>query len=138
VILIFNLFHRVTTTKKTVFKLEQCLGEDMLLYRMEKNGLCCKKRWGQDRLVYFWIDSNKVQDRIDCWMAKQLQFRIELNTLSWNNIKGTQDWDLFWLRFWNLYYFFISYVKILRFYQKIFDQAIMGGDTISPLSLRLS
>ncbi len=35
-------------------------------------------------------------------------------------VKGTQDWDFFCLRFWNLYYFFISYVKILRFYQKIF------------------
>jgi hypothetical protein len=35
-------------------------------------------------------------------------------------LKGTQDWDFFWLRFWNLYYFFIIYVKILRFYQKIF------------------
>ena len=35
-------------------------------------------------------------------------------------IKGTQDWDFFWLRFWNLYYFFISYVKILRFYKKFF------------------
>ncbi len=34
-------------------------------------------------------------------------------------LKGTQDWDIFWLRFWNLYYFFISYVKILRFYKKI-------------------
>jgi hypothetical protein len=34
-------------------------------------------------------------------------------------LKGTQDWDFFWLRFWNLYYFFISYVKILRFYNKI-------------------
>ncbi len=34
--------------------------------------------------------------------------------------KGTQDWDFFWLRFWNLYYFFISYVKILRFYKKKF------------------
>ncbi len=34
--------------------------------------------------------------------------------------KGTQDWEFFWLRFLNLYYFFISYVKILRFYQKIF------------------
>ncbi len=33
---------------------------------------------------------------------------------------GTQDWDFFWLRFWNLYYFFISYVKLLRFYQKNF------------------
>ncbi len=34
-------------------------------------------------------------------------------------LKGTQDWDFFWLRFWNLYYFFVSYVKILRFYKKI-------------------
>jgi hypothetical protein len=34
--------------------------------------------------------------------------------------KGTQDWDFFWLRFWNLYYFFVSYVKILRFYKIIF------------------
>jgi hypothetical protein len=34
------------------------------------------------------------------------------------DVKGTQDWDFFWLRFWNLYYFFVSYVKILRFYQK--------------------
>jgi hypothetical protein len=31
-----------------------------------------------------------------------------------NRFKGTQDWDFFWLRFWNLYYFFLSYVKILR------------------------
>ncbi len=34
--------------------------------------------------------------------------------------KGTQDWEFFWLRFWNLRYFFVSYVKTLRFYQKIF------------------
>ncbi len=39
----------------------------------------------------------------------------------WNdNLKGTQDWDFSWLRFWNLYYFFISYVKILVFDKKIF------------------
>jgi hypothetical protein len=36
------------------------------------------------------------------------------------HFKGTQDWDFFWLRFWNLYYFFISYVKIVRFYKKNF------------------
>ncbi len=36
------------------------------------------------------------------------------------SLKGTQDWDFFWLRFRNLYYFFNSYVKILRFYQKNF------------------
>ena len=33
---------------------------------------------------------------------------------------GTQDWEFFWLRFWNLRYFFVSYVKILRFYKKNF------------------
>jgi hypothetical protein len=36
------------------------------------------------------------------------------------SFKGTPDWDFFWLRFWYLYYFFISYVKILRFYKKNF------------------
>ena len=35
-----------------------------------------------------------------------------------DDIKGTQDWDFFLLRFWNLHYFFVTYVKILRFYQK--------------------
>jgi hypothetical protein len=40
--------------------------------------------------------------------------------------KGIQDWDFFWLRFWNLYYFFISYVKILRFYKKIFIRPLLG------------
>jgi hypothetical protein len=24
-------------------------------------------------------------------------------------IKGTQDWEFFWLRFWNLRYFFVRY-----------------------------
>ncbi len=42
----------------------------------------------------------------------------QLIVLSHWPFKGTQDWDLFWLRFWNLYYFFIIYVKILRFYKK--------------------
>ncbi len=36
------------------------------------------------------------------------------------SFKGTQEWEFFWLRFWNLRYFFVSYVKILRFYKKIF------------------
>ncbi len=48
-------------------------------------------------------------------------------------IKGTQDWEFFWLRFWNLYYFFVSYVKILRFYRKFFFVCdIIGGVTIFP------
>jgi hypothetical protein len=38
----------------------------------------------------------------------------------WYCVKGTQDWEFFWLRFWNLRYFFDSHVKILRLYQKKF------------------
>ncbi len=34
-------------------------------------------------------------------------------------LKGTQDWEFFWLRFWMLYYFIVSYVQILRFCQKM-------------------
>ncbi len=34
--------------------------------------------------------------------------------------KGTQEWEFFWLRFWILYYFIVSYVKILRFSKKNF------------------
>ncbi len=37
-----------------------------------------------------------------------------------HHFKSTKDWEFFWLRFWNLRYFFISYVKILRFYKKNF------------------
>ncbi len=43
-------------------------------------------------------------------------------------LKGTQDWEFFWLRFWNLHYFFVSYVKILRFYQKIFLMGPLLGE----------
>ncbi len=35
-------------------------------------------------------------------------------------VKGTQEWEFFWLRFWILYYFIVSYVKILRFCKKNF------------------
>ncbi len=43
-------------------------------------------------------------------------------------VKGTQDWEFFWLRFWNLRYFFDSYVKILRFYKKIFLIGSLFGE----------
>ncbi len=36
------------------------------------------------------------------------------------SFKGTQEWEFFWLRFWILYYFIVSYVKILRFCKKNF------------------
>ncbi len=35
-------------------------------------------------------------------------------------LKGTQAWEFFWLRFWILYYFIVSYVKILRFCKRNF------------------
>jgi hypothetical protein len=50
----------------------------------------------------------------------QRSFIFRLYILSYLHLKGTQDWDFFCLRFWNLIYFFISYVKILRFYKKFF------------------
>ena len=40
------------------------------------------------------------------------------HTNSWGHklyFKSTQEWEFFWLRFWILYYFIVSYVKILRF-----------------------
>ncbi len=56
----------------------------------------------------------------------------------WREIfKGTQEWDFFWLPFWNLYYFIVSYVKILKFCnKKLFDWASIGGGTIFPRRLR--
>jgi hypothetical protein len=54
-----------------------------------------------------------------------------------HGFKGTQDWEFFLLQFWNLRYFFVSYVKILRFYRKIFFYwAFIGGGTIFPRSPR--
>ncbi len=35
-------------------------------------------------------------------------------------IKGTQDWEFFWLRIWILYHFIVSYAQILRFCKKVF------------------
>jgi hypothetical protein len=37
-----------------------------------------------------------------------------------DDIKGTLEWKFLWLRFWILYYFIVSYVKILRFSKKNF------------------
>ncbi len=36
------------------------------------------------------------------------------------SVKGTQDWEFFWLRIWILYYFIVSYAQILRFCKKVF------------------
>ncbi len=44
-----------------------------------------------------------------------------MNQYNWHcPFKGTQDWEFFWLRFWNLHYFFVSCGKILIFYTKNF------------------
>jgi len=95
------------------------------------------------RFLYIWPP---LKVSIQIWMVMpraawfyRLAHQVFRLLHNWPPLKGTQDWDFFWLWFWNLYYFFISYVKKLRFYQKnFFDQAIIGGDTIFPLSLRLS
>jgi hypothetical protein len=42
-------------------------------------------------------------------------------------LQGTQDWEFFWLRFWILCYFIVSYAQILRFCKKtFFGQATIG------------
>jgi hypothetical protein len=44
-----------------------------------------------------------------------------------------------WLRFWILSFFIVIYASGLRFCkQNTFDWAIIGGDMIVPLGLRLS
>ena len=39
---------------------------------------------------------------------------------TYRGFKGTQEWEIVWLRFWILYYFIVIYVKILRFCKKNF------------------
>ncbi len=64
------------------------------------------------------ITLNRHRKAEDQWRSPSRPTALFVSTVF--TFKGTQDWDFFWLRFWNLYYFFVSYVKILRFYQKKF------------------
>ncbi len=43
-------------------------------------------------------------------------------------IKGTQEWEFCWLRFWILYYFMVSYAEIIRFWGKKFLIGPLGGE----------
>ncbi len=53
------------------------------------------------------------------WDYSVPRFDLDSGTVTtW--LKGTQEWEFFWLRFWILYYFIVSYVKILRFCKKNF------------------
>ncbi len=73
-------------------------------------------------LVYIFNDDIYVSLLLIPVLLTRINFNHRLSWLSPLSpvFKGTQDWDFFWLRFWNLYYFFVSYVKILRFYKKKF------------------
>ncbi len=72
-------------------------------------------------IQYYCIFSNSFMsfESFQAAFSYSTCFIIRFCILYWL-LKGTQDWDFFWLRFWNLYYFFVSYVKILRFYPKQF------------------
>ncbi len=50
----------------------------------------------------------------------QVNMSVRVSYFHQEFLKGTQDWEFVWLRLWNLRYFFVSYVKILRFYKKKF------------------
>ncbi len=54
------------------------------------------------------------------WSAGSSLLRAEGLFCNLDVLKGTQDWEFFWLRYLNLWYFFFSYVKILRFSKKNF------------------
>ncbi len=63
------------------------------------------------------------------WKEKKIRniYSLKLNSYFRGTVKGTQDWEFFWLRFWNLRYFFVIYVKILRFYtQKFLIGPLLG------------
>ncbi len=92
------------------------------------------KLWSYRAVVHLWLAKlvNQRESRKD---LGHVVFGLPKLRAGW--FKGTQDWEFFWLRFWNLRYFFDSYVKILKFYNKFFfDWAIIGGGTIFPRSPR--
>ncbi len=52
-------------------------------------------------------------------------------------VKGTQEREFFWLWFWILYLFIVSYANILRFWKTSFlIGPLWGGATIVPRSLK--
>jgi hypothetical protein len=61
-----------------------------------------------------------INNRLDAQQMSSLMFWLIEVIITFLRLKGTQDWEFFWLRFWNLRYFFVSYVKILKFYKKNF------------------
>ncbi len=68
--------------------------------------------------------------RIPQWPTTSPQSPSD-SPIPWSKVtefKGTQDWEFFWLRFWNLRYFFVSYGKILRFYKKNFLKGPLLGE----------
>ncbi len=69
---------------------------------------------GQRRQLTGNPGTRRAEIRHTCHKTPEQNERPVRNTVLF---KGTQ---VFWLRFWNFCYFFISYVKILRFYKKIF------------------
>ena len=55
-----------------------------------------------------------------------LYIKIMQNLKVTSHIKGTQDWEFFWLRFWILCYFIVSYAQILRFCKKFLIRPLLG------------
>ncbi len=96
----------------------------------------------EENLIFFFISARRVANvRVVDWDC-HFCFITHLNTLYFFvlpnsnpphfyflvSFKGTQDWEFFWLRYWNLRFFFVSYVKILRFYRKNFLIGSFLGD----------
>ncbi len=69
------------------------------------------------RVTYvFYRNKRIVWKNLQCEILGLKNIRSQISS----ELKGTQDWEIFWLRFWNLRYFFVRYVKILIFYPNNF------------------
>ncbi len=63
------------------------------------------------------------------WNSLTPYLKLQPNKLTFKwALKGTLEWEFFWLRFWILSYFIVSYAKIKRFWGKIFLIGPLGGE----------
>ncbi len=115
--MVLRTVHCILSHRLTFSELTQSLLSTFLPCWLSIRGILTSLQKCETHSSLQWINAD--------WVAPQTESTQKVFLLTHifqtpSNLKGTQDWDFFWLRFWNLYYFFISYVKILRFYKKNF------------------
>ncbi len=64
------------------------------------------------------IKKYKNKKHLNSWFL--IKILIYDDWSKWFRFEGTQDWEFFWLRFWILCCFIVSYAQMLRFCKKHF------------------